>query len=177
MVTAVAPATQFTAQSDVSSRWAAVTPHRGRLLRIAESRTGCPHDAEDCVQEALLRCVEFDQLDEARVGALLTTITVRLCADRHRQREQYRRLAERLSAQSTLEPAAEERVCDRAEAAWAVRHVDALPARQRQVLWAHAEGMSCAEVAASYNLPFKAVESALHRARIRLRTIVGPALR
>lgn len=58
-----------------------VLPHRQRLLRLARLRAASPADAEDCVQEALLRVATHARLDQKRVGGLLTTIVLNLCAD------------------------------------------------------------------------------------------------
>ena len=60
---------------------ALVLEHRKRLQRLVRTRLPEPCDAEDVVQEALIRAVCFADLDEARVGALLTTTALRLCAD------------------------------------------------------------------------------------------------
>jgi DNA-directed RNA polymerase specialized sigma24 family protein len=109
-------------------RWAAVTAQRERLLRIARARTLNEQDAEDCVQEAMLRCVEFAGLDEVRLEAFLTTVTIRLCADTHRVRRQRDRAAPRLAGPA-LAPGPEEDVCDRAEADWVAHRFRALPRR------------------------------------------------
>ena len=74
-------------------RWNLVLAERERLLRLATSRLGRTTDAEDCVQEAMIRAVTFDALDESRVAALLTTITLRLCVDLQRGTQRDRRLA------------------------------------------------------------------------------------
>jgi RNA polymerase sigma factor (sigma-70 family) len=154
---------------DRERRWAAVGTHRERLLCIARARLDNRYDAEDCVQEAMLRAVEFDGLDEARLGQFLTTVTMRLCADVHRGRSRGERLSLRLGAQPGVEPGPEDAVCDRAESAWLSRHFDTLPPRQRAVVEARAEGLSCAAVAERLLLSYAAVESALARVRRSMR--------
>ncbi len=152
----------------VQRRWAAVTAQRERLLRIARARTLNEQDAEDCVQEAMLRCVEFADLDEARLEAFLTTVTVRLCADTHRVRKQRDRVGPKLAGPLT-DPGPEEDVCDRAEAAWVADRFSSLPARQQEVVSARAEGMSYADTARRFGMTAAAVESMLSRARRTLR--------
>ncbi|HVF06080.1 MAG TPA: sigma-70 family RNA polymerase sigma factor, partial [Frankiaceae bacterium] len=157
-------------------RWAAVCAHRERLLRIARARVDDPHDAEDCVQEAMLRCVEFADLDEERLGQFLTTVTVRLCADVHRGRARGERLASRLSAFWGTDPGPEDAVCDRAESAWLSGRLAALTPHQRQIVEARAEGLSCGAVADRLTVPYTTVESALARARRSLRAALDATL-
>lgn len=151
-------------------RWAAVGAHRDRLLRLSRARCANPQDAEDCVQEAMLRAVEFDTLDEERLGPFLTTVTVRLCTDLHRGRSRGDRLSRRLAAYAAaVEPGPEDAVCDRAESVWLSRHVDTLPLRQREIVHARAAGESCGAVAEQLRMSYAAIESALSRARRTLR--------
>ena len=66
-------------------RWERMWSHREQLLRVARRRSMSLEDAEDAVHEAMLRAAERPDLDEERLGAWLTTVTMRLCVDRHRQ--------------------------------------------------------------------------------------------
>lgn len=157
---------------DSTARWAAVYAERDRLLRIARSRTLNEAEAEDCVSEAMLRCVEFDGLDEERLGAFLTTVTVRLCADQHRARARLLRTGGRI-AEPDAEPGPEENVCERAEAAWLATHLRRLPVHQRRVVEARAAGLSCADVATRLNVSVDAVKSAVARARTSVRAALA----
>lgn len=156
-------------RDDRARRWAEVEPHRERLLRIARARVDDPHDAEDCVQEALLRCVEFEGLDVERIGQFLTTVTVRLTADVHRGRTRRDRLARRLTTYVADEQGPEDPICDRAESAWLSRVLDGLTPRQRAIVDARAEGLSCRAVADRLLVPYTTVESSLARVRRSLR--------
>lgn len=153
-------------------RWAAVYAERERLLRLARSRTLNSAEAEDCVSEAMLRCVEFEALDEERLGAFLTTVTLRLCADQHRGRARLLRTGGRI-AYPAAEPSPEENVCERAEAAWLAAHLRRLPLHQRRVVEARAAGLSCADVATRLDLSVDAVKSAVARARSSLRAALA----
>jgi RNA polymerase sigma factor (sigma-70 family) len=157
-------------------RWAAVYDHHDRLLRLARGRLKNAHDAEDCVQEAMLRCVEFADLDEERLAQFLTTVTVRLCTDVHRGRQRRDRLASRLTAYWSHEPGHEDGVCDRAESVWLTQGLAGLPARQRAIVEARAEGLSCGAVAERLLVPYTTVESALARVRASLRRTLESTL-
>lgn len=157
-------------------RWIAVYAHRDRLLRLARARVGDPHDAEDCVSEAMLRCVEFEALDEERLGQFLTTVTVRLCADVHRRNVRGDKLSRKLAGYASVEPGPEEAICDRAESAWLTGHLADLPARQREIVAARAEGLSCAAVAERLVVSYTAIESALARVRRSMRVTLESTL-
>lgn len=154
-------------------RWHAALAHRERLLTIARTRTASLEDAEDAVQEALLRCAEFEGLDEERLGRFLTSVTVRLCIDEHRRRSQASRLGRRLEAEPTVTTGSDEPVCDQLEAVWVASLVAGLPPRQREVLAAKADGLSCREIGGRYRMSYKAVESALTHARKTIRAALA----
>ena len=156
------------------ARWALVVAHRERLLGIARRRCADIGEAEDCVHEAMLQCAAYPALDEARVAQLLTTMTVRKCVDAHRGRARRTALAARALTE-TVTPGPEERACDRAEARWLAGHLESLPAQQRSVLLARADGASPADIAVSHAMTYKAVESTLSRARRTLRAALASA--
>lgn len=159
----------------VDGIWAAAWAHRDRLLRIARSRLASPDDAEDCVQEAIIRCAVAPDVDLARVGALLTTITVRLCVDVHRSHACAGRAYSRLeSATTTFVPADDDAVCDRVDAARVAPSLDRLGARERAVIEARAAGFGPAEAARALGITVKAAESAFTRARVKIRRQLEP---
>lgn len=156
-------------------RWNLVLAERERLLRMATSRLGRTTDAEDCVQEAMIRAVTFDALDESRVAALLTTITLRLCVDLQRGTQRDRRLAHRVQVLRTSRPdtgsEVENRVCERAAGAWLLTQMTGLGERERDVLLSRARGLSTAETANALEITYKSAESAFTRARSRMRVL------
>ena len=158
------------------ARWSAGLAHRERLLRIARARLPQPDDAEDVVQEALLRCVEFEDLDVERIGPFLTSVTIRLCADVHRRAGEPARAKRWMGPllHHAADPA--EVVCRQAEATWVASLVAELPDRQRSVLVDRADGMSIPQISDRYELTYKSVESALSRARSAVRAAVAAAL-
>jgi RNA polymerase sigma factor (sigma-70 family) len=152
-----------------SRRWSLVWSQRARLLRIARRRTASDHDAEDVVAEALLRAMESPEIDDERLPAWLTTVTVRLCIDVQRERAREHRLWSRTGAPGTS-ASCEERVCELSEAAWVSRRLTALPARQAQALRLRADGHDVAGVARSLGVSYRTAESLLARGRAAARS-------
>lgn len=153
----------------MSENWDLVLPHRQRLLGIACRRLPSREDAEDCVQEALIRAACAAGLDVARVGQYVTSVLLRLCVDHLRALAAGQRARARLSREEA-HSAPEEDICDHAEAGWIRAHVvDRLTEREREVLWARVDGLSTREAAERLNISGKAAEAALTRARSRIR--------
>lgn len=155
-------------ESAPADRWDLVMAHRERLLGIAHARCDNPADAEDCVQEAMLRVATFADLDESRVGQLLTSIVIRLAVDTFRVRARTARVAHKIVTPSTI-GGVDGPVCDKAEAEWLAQHAQQLPAIQRDVITARASGASWDAIARNLGTSFKTVESAASRARASLR--------
>ncbi|MGW2558643.1 sigma-70 family RNA polymerase sigma factor [Streptomyces sp. NPDC001514] len=157
-------------------RWQRAWSHREQLLKVARRRSMSLEDAEDAVHEAMLRAAENPHLDDERLGAWLTTVTMRLCVDRYRQ---FHREAEVRSSPTLITPGpapVEDVVCDRAEANWlAVRSGD-LPARQAEALWLKSEDLDVGQVAVKMGLSYRTVESLLARARRTLRNSLAATL-
>jgi RNA polymerase sigma factor (sigma-70 family) len=160
---------------DRARRWALVLPHRERLLAVARRLVRDPGDAEACVQEAMLRCVEFDTLDESNVVGFLVVTTRRLCVDHHRVHARDGQLSAKLTGMTVPEPRFDEAVCDRAEAAWVTARLADLPERQRAVVRARSAGRTPGEIAAYLDVSYKTVETLLYRARARARAELDKA--
>lgn len=150
-------------------RWQRMWGHREQLLKIARRRSMCHEDAEDAVHEAMLRAVENPNVEDERLGAWLTVVTMRLCADRHRQVNRDVEVGSRSSLAAPIPTPLEEVVCDRAEARWLARRSDELPSRQAEALWLKAEDLDVGQVARKMGLSYRTVESLLARARRTLR--------
>ncbi|MBM7441922.1 RNA polymerase sigma factor [Streptomyces sp. HB132] len=159
------------------NRWELIWSHRDELLEIAHSRSSSAEEAEDAVQEAMIRAVENPDVHYGRVRSWLRTATVRACAERHRQVARDRELSRSLSA-APVEPfPVEERACDRAEAEWlADRSAELLPARQAHALRLQAQDLDVGQVARTMGLSYRATESLLARARRSLRDVLAGSL-
>ncbi|MEJ8660721.1 sigma-70 family RNA polymerase sigma factor [Streptomyces sp. MS1.AVA.4] len=157
-------------------RWQRAWSHREHLLKVARRRSMSMEDAEDAVHEAMLRAAEHPHLDDERLGAWLTTVTMRLCVDRYRQ---VNREAEVRSSPTLIAPGpapVDEVVCDRAEAKWLAVRSGELPARQAEALWLKSEDLDVGQVAVKMGLSYRTVESLLARARRTLRNSLAGTL-
>ena len=154
--------------------WSQVAAHRERLLKIARRRCPTREDAEDVVQEAMIRTATFSDLDEARLGQFLTAVTLRLCADVHRSAERGARALRRLETEDV--PSPEVAAVAAAEAEELRALLATLPDRQRDVLVDRAEGFSVTQISSRHALTYKATESALSRARAHMRLALASAM-
>ncbi len=75
---------------------AELEPHRDSLLRFLERRCGSRHDAEDVVQETLLRAVRYRSTPRwpARIEPWLRTIAANVLTDRRRRSHRRREVSE-----------------------------------------------------------------------------------
>lgn len=159
-----------------------VAPQVPVLLRVARRLTGSPQDAEDAVQETLLRAYRaINRFDGRHPRAWLLTIL------RNTVRNLYRRTRPQLadSPEELLQlPAAgpegrngtEERVLDGVVEAEIVRALFALSQSFREVVvLVDVDGLTYQEAADVLGIPVGTVMSRLHRARRKLRKRLEPA--
>ncbi|MFD7296318.1 sigma-70 family RNA polymerase sigma factor [Streptomyces sp. NPDC059897] len=165
-----------TGRGTYPEHWLRVWSHREDLLRVARRGSMTPEDAEDAVHEAMLRAAERPGLDDERLGGWLTTVTMRLCADRQRQvaREAEAHRSPTLAAPGPVP--VDEAVCDRDEARWLAARSARLPERQAEALRLKSEGLDVGEVALRMRLGHRTVESLLARARRTLRSTLAGTL-
>ncbi|MEV7979013.1 sigma-70 family RNA polymerase sigma factor [Streptomyces sp. NPDC086519] len=158
-----------------------VLPEVGVLLRVAMTLTAQPADAEDLVQDTLLRAYKaIDRFDGEHPRAWLLTIMRRAEINRHRRRRPHLlddpdADLDRLSAADTVASPEEvvvgEHFDDVVGAALA-----ALPDKHQQVVrLVDIGGLSYAEAAEVLDVPEGTVMSRLHRARKRIRTQLAAA--
>ncbi len=157
-------------------RWQRMWSHREQLLKVARRRSMSQEDAEDAVHEAMLRAAERPDLDDERLGAWLTTVTMRLCVDRYRQVNREAEVGSRPILVAPGPVPVEEAVCDRAEAKWLAVRSGELPARQAEALRLRSEDLDVSQVAVRMGLSYRTVESLLARARRTLRASLAATL-
>ena len=142
-----------------------------RLKRYAARRLHDEHEAEEVVQEALLRGFQHRHLlaTEDDLMAWLTVVTGRLVIDRLRVRGRSTPVAELPPTCRTGRDTADV-VVARDEARLALDALEAMPGRQASVLWAReVEGLSYDEIGERFAMTEPSVRSLLHRARRTLR--------
>ena len=152
---------------------AIIAEHSTPLHRIAWRMVGEAQEAEDIVQEAMLRLWDHaPRLASApggvRLAAWLKRVTVNLAIDRIR-------VARRVSGEEVPEradetPLADRQLEEREQTTTARALIEALPDRQRAaIVLTYYEDMPNAEAAEAMDMNIKAFESLLHRGRGALR--------
>ncbi|MDT0380555.1 sigma-70 family RNA polymerase sigma factor [Streptomyces sp. DSM 42041] len=154
--------------------WEEILEHRERLMRLVRRKLPNRQDAEDCVQETMLRAAVHNGLDCGRLGAFLTTVATRLCIDHHREQRRRRQLLPRAVTVECEVP--EDGVCDQEFGRWLLEQARGLRGREQQVMLARARGISTAEFARIHQISVKAAEGAFTRGRARLRMACARAL-
>lgn len=157
-----------------------VGPHLPVLLRVAGSLCRNPHDAEDLVQDTLVRAFKgLDGFDGAYPRAWLLTIMRNANMNRHRrQRPSLLHDAGDLTGEADRRnptaPSAEEVATTRAPAPWIADALQRLSPRHTQVVQlVDVDGLTYDEAAAALGIPAGTVMSRLHRARHRMRTYLA----
>ncbi|MFH9071370.1 RNA polymerase sigma factor [Streptomyces alboflavus] len=152
-----------------------VLPEVEVLLRVAMTLTAQPADAEDLVQDTLLRAYRaIDRFDGEHPRAWLLTIMRRAEMNRHRRRRPHLlddpdADLDRLSTTGT-QGSAEEVVVGEAFDSVVDEALSALPVKHRTVVQlVDIDGLTYAEAARILDVPEGTVMSRLHRARKRIR--------
>ncbi len=146
-----------------------------RLHRWALAKTGDRDDADDVVQEALLRMhrslAGFD--GRSQFTTWMYQVTRSAAADLHRRRSRRRRLGAQLEAGTPVEPqgASQEGELDRRRVAGLVRaYLEELSERQREVFdLVDLQGFGSTEVGSMLGMEPVTVRSHLLRARRAIR--------
>lgn len=154
-----------------------VVPEIPVLYRVALSLTGQPADAEDLVQDTLIRAFRaVDRFDGAHPRAWLLTILRHAHLNRVRGRKPVL-LRDGGSVELTLErvgkpePSAEDVVVSDLFESVVAEALAALPDKHREVVTlVDIDGLSYQEAADVLGVPRGTVMSRLHRARARIRT-------
>ncbi len=159
-----------------------VLPEIAALLRVARSMTPQASDAEDLVQDTLLRAWRsLDSFDGRHPRAWLLTIMRHAEINRHRRRrpqllddpdvEMARQAADEQAGASAEDVVVGRMFDEIVESALA-----ALAERFREVIMlVDVEGLTYAEAAEILGVPEGTVMSRLHRARTRIRAVLAEA--
>jgi RNA polymerase sigma factor (sigma-70 family) len=150
---------------------ALVVPARGLVLSIVSRLVG-PDDAEDVLQEALLRAyLGLSRLrDPERFESWLCGVAVNVAKMRIRGRVTERRALAAIASSGSSEATSEQWLLDEVRDA-----LEVLPAGQRDVVLMHyIDDLSCDQIAQVVGSTSGAVRVQLHRARTRLRRELAP---
>lgn len=154
-----------------------VVPEVPVLWRVARSLTGHSADAEDLVQDTLLRAYRaVERFDGAHPRAWLLTILRHTHLNRVRGRSAVlmrdgATVAATLDRLGTAEPAAEDVVMSQVFESVVAEALVALPDKHRIVVTlVDIDGLSYQEAADVLGIPRGTIMSRLHRARARIRT-------
>jgi RNA polymerase sigma-70 factor (ECF subfamily) len=166
-----------------------VAPYRVQLYSRALRMTRSREDAEDLVQETMLRaCGAFHRFDGDYTQAWLNRIMTNTFINSYRkhQREPLVQLVGGPDQLAAREPHAvpsrqvrspETLVLERIPAPEVVTALDALPAEfRRALLLADVAGLTCKETAELMGTPLGTVMSRLHRARAAVRASLAASL-
>ena len=158
------------ADGDLAAFEVVVVRHFPRVHCLAIRLTDSPAEAEDIVQEVLLRLwTNAGQFNPARgrMTTWLYRITLNIALDRRRTAERNDPLAEDLPDR---EPDPLLRLERKQRRAYLTSGLAGLPARQRAAVWLiYGEQMGGGQAAATLGITTRAVEGLLRRARLFLR--------
>ncbi len=155
-----------------------VLPHLDAAYRLARWLSECPADADDVVQEAILRAYRgFDALrgEEAKAWLLVIVRNCHRSALRQQRRRPSEPLPEEIEVGEVLAlvsgtPGPEQQAMAASERQALVELMRALPDEQREVLiLKDIEDMSYREIATVIDAPIGTVMSRLARARAALK--------
>ncbi len=152
----------------------AIEQHAKLLHRIAYRMMGEPHEAEDIVQEAMLRLWDHAPKLEARgnaapkLAAWLKRVCINLAIDRLRVTK--RNSDAEVPERADDAPLADAHMQTNEEGAAARALIAQLPEKQRAaIVLTYYEELSNSDAAEALDMKIKAFESLLHRARAALR--------
>ena len=155
-------------------------PHLDAAYNLARWLVGSATDADDVVQEACLRALEFFDGFRGEDGrAWLLAILRNTCYDwlrKNRRSAQFATPVDDLSWAVDSAPGPEEEQLRSADREMVRRGIECLPAEYREVLVLREfEGMSYKQIARVTDVPIGTVMSRLARARRQLVTALAPA--
>ena len=155
---------------------AVVVPQLDVMFRVARSITGNVDDAEDLVQETLLKAFRaIDRFDGRYPRAWLLTIMRNAHHNQHRRRrptllKNGSTMNTEIDRRNPPSPSAEDVAAATHRASWVTDALEQLTPRLRQVAQlVDVDGLTYDEAAAVLDIPTGTVMSRLHRARRRMR--------
>jgi RNA polymerase sigma-70 factor (ECF subfamily) len=153
---------------------------REALLKFLRTRLPTEEDAQDAVQESLIRMIRYRDGEPPEAWKrLLYRIAVNIANDQHRYARSHRSaghvtMEDALDATPADEPAHDEHLMQQEELAAVVEIILTLPPRCQEIfLLNRVEGMTYVQVAETCGISLKAVEKHMTRALAALRRQLG----
>jgi RNA polymerase sigma factor (sigma-70 family) len=152
-----------------------------RLMMLLRNRGRSPEDAEDLIQEALLRLQEYCKTQEVRdEESFLKRTVINLSIDQHRRtvrhpfsEETVEELDQRLSIWDAR-PAPDEILASQQRLEDIGRILDSAGSRTREIYFAHRAGYSYQEISAALGISHSTIEKAIARAVVALMDMKDP---
>jgi RNA polymerase sigma factor (sigma-70 family) len=169
------------AASPLNERFEAfLRDEREALFKFLLTRLPTEEDAQDAVQESLIRMIRYRDSEPPEAWKrLLYRIAVNVANDQHRYARSHHTaghvtIDDALGAVSTDEPTHDEQLVQQQEFAAVVEIILTLPPRCQEIfLLNRVEGMTYVQVAETCGISLKAVEKHMTRALAALRTQLG----
>ena len=151
--------------------------HAGRLYNLARRMMGTTEDAEDVIQNVFLQAHRTMGTfrGDASIGTWLYRLTINQCLDQLRgRRARDARLTDSLDAEDAPEPSVPAPVVPAVVNRMDLeRAIEQLPAGSRAVFLLHdVEGLEHREIARMLGISEGTSKSQLHKARLKLRTML-----
>ena len=169
------------ARGDATAFDRIVLRHQDRVARLAWRLMGFSREVDDIVQDVFLAALTNLKKfrGQATLGTWLATITIRQCRNRQRRAAVRRRFLGSLWTRGRASEAGpvDETVMAAETFEQGPGAIQALPPQLREVVvLRYMEGMNSQQVAEVLGLRRNAVDVRLHRAREKMRAVLGPAL-
>lgn len=169
------------AASTLNERFEAfLRDEREALLKFLRTRLPTDEDAQDAVQESLIRMIRYRDSEPPEAWKrLLYRISVNVANDQHRHARRCHATGHvtvdgALDAASSDDPAHDEQLSQQEELAAVVEVILTLPPRCQEIfLLNRVEGMTYVQVADTCGISLKAVEKHMTRALAALRAQLG----
>ena len=145
------------------------------LLRFARSRTQSLDDAEDLVQESVVRILRREEpyLSTTHLLASSMTTVKNLHLDLVKSRQVRGENLDLTEIGDQSDPNSEQIFRCKIELNEALKVIDTLPEPVKSILIYRGQGLSYSEIAEKVNLDVPTVTKRLHRGRKQLETILG----
>lgn len=153
---------------DLSDRLRRLEQFRAQATRTARRITRNYDDAQDAVQEALLKVALVPEIDWDRAGSLLSATTRNVCIDTIRSNTRRARRDAVYFRDDYSVPDQGDEICEQMAARWLEGNLDRLNPMEQQILRLSMEGVELSEIASRVGLSYKGAHSALSRAKRRM---------